>query len=297
MSREPKISKTTGPAARLTRRRLLTAAPALAATGLAATGLAAPAVAQGVTRWRLVTAWPMDAPGPGTSARRIAERITALSGGRLEIELYAAGELVPAFEVLDAVSQGTAELGHAAAFFWAGKLPPAVFFIAVPFGLSPEAHNAWIYEGGGQALYDALYAPLGVKPFLAGNSGLQMGGWYRREIKSLEDVKGLKIRMPGIGGEVMRRLGATAVSVPPGEIFPALQAGTVDAAEFLGPWSDLAMGFDRVAPFYYWPGFHEPNGSAEAIVNLETLTALPADLQALVAVVCESENARGLAEA
>jgi TRAP-type mannitol/chloroaromatic compound transport system substrate-binding protein len=245
----------------------------------------------------MVTSWPRGAPGPGTSADRIARRITAMSAGRLDVRVYGAGELVPAFEVFDAVSLGTAEIGHSAAFFWAGKMPAAPFFTAVPFGLLPEAHHAWILSGGGQALWDELYGRHGVKPYLAGNSGMQMGGWFNRRIETRDDLRGLRVRMPGLGGEVLRRLGGTPVNLPPGEIFQALQTGVVDGAEFLGPWSDLALGLDQAAGFYYWPGFHEPNGSAECLVNREALDALPEDLRGLVAMACEAETALGLAEA
>ncbi len=280
---------------RLGRRALIGAGAAGALTGALAG--AAPALAQGPTQWTLVTSWPKGAPGPGTTARRIAERITLMSGGRLSVKLYGAGEIVPAFEVFDAVAQGTADLGHTASFFWSGKFEAAPFFTAVPFGLTPDGHHAWIYHGGGQALWDELYAAAGVKPFLAGNSGMQMGGWVKREITDLEDLKGLKYRIPGLGGEVMRRLGVTAVSLPPGEILPALQSGAIDGAEFLGPWSDLALSLNKAAPYYYWPGFHEPNGSAECLVNRRSFDALPEDLRAIVAAACEAENARGLAEA
>ncbi len=283
----------------LSRRRLLRGGAALAgAAGATSAGIAAPAVRAAETRqWKLVTSWPANAPGPGTTAARLAERITRGSNGRLAVQVFGAGELVPAFEVFDAVASGTAEMGHTAALFWSGKMAIAPIFTAAPFGLLPEAHNAWIYYGGGQALWDALYGRFGVKPYLAGNSGFQMGGWYRRRIEGLEDLKGLKIRMPGLGGEILRRLGAAPLSLPPGEIFTALQTGTIDAAEFLGPWSDSALGFQKVAPYYYWPGFHEPNGSAEALVNAEALESLPDDLVGLIETACEAENNRGLAEA
>ncbi len=275
----------------LTRRHLLAGVAAASAVPLSG------ARARDSLRWRMATSWPKDAPGPGTTARRLAESITRLSGGRLSVELHGAGELVPAFEVFDAVQSGTAEMGHSASFFWAGKIPAAPFYTAVPFGLHPEMHNAWLDFGGGQALWDELYGAHGVKPFAAGNSGMQMGGWYNREIAALDDLKGLKVRMPGLGGEVLRKLGGSAVSIPPGEIYQALASGVVDGAEFLGPWSDQAMGFADAAKYYYWPGFHEPNGSAECLVNLAAYAALPEDLQALVAQACAAENLRGQAEA
>lgn len=268
-----------------------------AIAGIGAATLAAPAIASGTIEWRMVTSWPKNLPGPGVSAERLAARLETLSGGRLKVRVFAAGELVPALEVFDAVATGTAEMAHTASFFWQGKAPAATFFTAVPFGLTPLEHMAWIEAGGGQKIWDDLYRPFGVKPFMAGNTGFQMGGWYRREINGLDDIKGLKIRMPGLGGEVLRRLGATPVSLPPGEILPALQSGVVDATEFLGPFSDIAMGFYKVAPFYYWPGFHEPNGTGEAVVSLKALEALPDDLRAIVATATSVESATSLAEA
>ncbi|MCG8361165.1 MAG: TRAP transporter substrate-binding protein [Kiloniellales bacterium] len=277
-------------------RRALLAAGASAAPAWIAAG-SAPAAAQARHDWTMVTSWPKGAPGPGTTADRIARRLTALSGGRLSVKLFAAGELVPALEVFDAVAGDVAQIGHSASFFWAGKLEASAFFTAIPFGLTPDAHNAWLYEGGGQALWDELYADAGLKPFAAGNSGMQMGGWYKRELKARDDLKGLKLRMPGLGGEVVRRLGVTAVNLAPGEILPALQSGAIDGAEFLGPWSDQALGFYKAAPYYYWPGFHEPNGTGECLINKAAFDALRPELQAIVAAACEAENAYALAEA
>jgi TRAP-type mannitol/chloroaromatic compound transport system substrate-binding protein len=259
--------------------------------------MAAPAVARGETRrWRMVTSWPKRLPGPGLSAERIATRIGAMSGGRLEIAVSAAGEIVPAFEVLDAVGSGVAEMGHTAAFYWQGKEPAAAFFTTVPFGLTPNEHVAWIDAGGGQTLWDELYAPFGVKPFMGGNTGVCMGGWFRREIKSRDDVRGLKLRSLGLGGEVYRRLGAIAQTTSPGEILIALQSGVIDGAEFVGPGSDIALGLYRFAPFYYGPGFNKPNGTGECIVALKAWAALDAELQAIVAHACAAEASFALAE-
>src|SRR6476619_1038334 len=184
-------------------RRTLTATMAAAA----AAALAAPSVARAQTqKWRMVTSWPRRLPGPGMSAERVAERIKRLSGGRIDITVYAAGEVVPAFGVLDAVGNGVADIGHTAAFYWQGKMPAAAFFTTVPFGLTPNEHVAWIDAGGGQALWDELYAPFGVKPFMAGNTGVCMGGWFRNEIADVAALKGMKLRSLGIGGAVYRRL-------------------------------------------------------------------------------------------
>ena len=245
--------------------------------------LATPALAQSDKRkWRMITSWPKRLPGPGMSAERIAERIGALSGGRLEVTVSAAGEVVPAFEVLDAVGSGVAEMGHTAAFYWQGKEPAAAFFTTVPFGLIPNEHVSWIDAGGGQALWDELYAPFGVKPFMGGNTGVCMGGWFRRELKSRDDVHGLKIRSLGLGGEVYRRLGAIPQTTSPGEILVALQSGVIDGAEFVGPGSDIALGLYRFAPFYYGPGFNKPNGTGECIVSLKAWETLDDEMKAIV---------------
>lgn len=263
---------------------------------IGATALASPALGQAPVRWRMATSWPENLPGPGVTARRITERVAALSDGRFVIDLYAAGELVPALEAFDAVEGGTVDMAHTAALFWGGKVPAAPIFTAAPFGLTPLEHVMWIEQGGGQALWDRAYAPFGIKPFMAGNTGVQMGGWFKRPIETLDDWRGLKIRMPGLGGEVAKRLGATPVTLAPGDILPALQAGTIDAAEFLGPASDAAMGFYRAASVYHYPGFHEPNGTGEALVSITALGALPADLRAILEQSLAAENAFALAE-
>ena len=260
--------------------------------------LAAPSVARAQTRrWRMVTSWPKRLPGPGMSAERVAERIAAMSGGRLQITVHAAGEVVPAFEVLDAVGSGVAEIGHTAAFYWQGKQPAAAFYTTVPFGLTPTEHVAWVDAGGGQALWDELYAPFGVKPFMGGNTGICMGGWFRREVEGPRRLQGLKIRALGLGGEVFRRLGATPQTTPPGEILTSLQSGVLDAAEFVGPGTDIALGLYRVAPFYYGPGFNKPNGTGECIVSLARLELRSTPrLKAIVAHACATEASFALAE-
>lgn len=275
----------------------LTRRASLGLLGTSPVALAAPALASGKIKWRMVTSWPKNLPGPGITAQRLADSITALSDGRLSVELFAAGEIVPALETFSAVSDGVAQIAHTASLFWTGKVPAAPLFTAAPFGLTPIEHVTWIDHGGGQQVWDKLYAPFGIKPFMAGNTGFQMGGWYKRELTGLADLQGLKIRMPGLGGDVMRRLGASPVTLPPAEILTALQTGVIDATEFLGPSSDFAMGFYKAAKYYYAPGFHEPNGSGEALVSLSALGALPDDLRAIVAVACAAENIRALGEA
>src|SRR6185369_14306913 len=254
--------------AKLTRRNLVAGAVGAAA-------IAAPSVARAQTkRWRMVTSWPKRLPGPGMSAERVAERIAALSGGRMQITVHAAGELTPAFEVLDAVGGGVAEMGHTASFYWQGKMPAAAYFTTVPFGLTPAEHVAWVEAGGGQQLWDELYAPFGAKPFMGGNTGVCMGGWFRRELRGLDDLRGLKIRSLGLGGEVYRRLGSTPQTTPPGEILTSLQSGVLDAAEFVGPGTDISLGLYRVAPVYTGPGFNKPNGTGECLVSLRAWETL-----------------------
>src|ERR1051326_8497605 len=269
----------------VTRRKLVQGSAAGALGAVAAPSLA---FAQN-KRWRMVTSWPKRLPGPGMSAERVAERIRSMSGGRLDIAVHAAGEVVPAFEVLDAVGGNVAEMGHTASFYWQGKMPAAAFFTTVPFGLTPGEHVAWVEAGGGQALWDELYAPFGVKPFMGGNTGVCMGGWFRRAVATLDDVRGLKIRSLGLGGEVYRRLGATPQTTPPGEILTSLQSGVLDAAEFVGPGTDIALGLYRVAPHYLGPGFNKPNGTGECIVNLKVWEGLDAEMKAIVAHACAAE--------
>lgn len=258
----------------------------------------APAVQTGggKFKWRMTTTWPKNFPGLGTGANQLAKYITDMSGGRLEVEVFGGGEIVPALEAFDAVSQGTAQMGHGAAYYWKGKSPATQFFAAVPFGLNAQETNAWIYYGGGQKLWDDLYADFNLKPFLAGNTGVQMGGWFNREIDSLEDMKGLKMRMPGLGGDVLTAIGATPKLLPGGEIFTALESGAIDATEWVGPYNDLAFGFYKVARYYYYPGWHEPGTALEAFVNKSAFDELPRDLQDVVTVACQAANLDMLSE-
>jgi TRAP-type mannitol/chloroaromatic compound transport system substrate-binding protein len=198
--------------------------------------------------------------------------------------------------VLDAVGGGVAEMGHTAAFYWQGKQPAAAYYTTVPFGLTPMEHVAWVDAAGGQPLWDELYAPFGVKPFMGGNTGVCMGGWFRREVKGLDDLKGLKVRSLGLGGEVYRRLGGTPQTTPPGEILTSLQSGVLDAAEFVGPGTDIALGLYRVAPNYYGPGFNKPNGTGECIVSLKAWEALDAETKAIIAHACAAEASFALSE-
>jgi TRAP-type mannitol/chloroaromatic compound transport system substrate-binding protein len=244
----------------------------------------------------MVTTWPKNFPGLGTGANNLAKLITEMTGGRIEVKVYGAKELVPAFEVFDAVSRGTAEMGHGAAYYWKGKSEAAQFFAAVPFGLTAQEMNGWLYHGGGMELWESLYSKFNLVPAAAGNTGVQMGGWFNKEIKSIKDLNGLKMRIPGLGGEVLKRAGGTPVSLPGGELYTSLQSGAIDATEFVGPYNDLAFGLYKVAKFYYYPGWHEPGTTLEAIINKKALEALPADLQSIVRNACKVVNQDMLAE-
>lgn len=243
-----------------------------------------------VRHWKMVTSWPLNFPGLGVGANTLAEMITKLSGGRIVVKVYGGGELVPAFEVFDAVSRGTAELGHSASYYWKGKAPAAQFFAAVPFGMNAQEANGWLYYGGGLELWRELYAPFNLVPFPAGNTEVQMGGWFNKEINSVADLAGLKMRIPGLGGEVLRRAGGTPVSLPGAELFTALQSGTIDATEWVGPYNDLAFGLHKAARYYYYPGWHEPGPTLELMVNKELYEGLPEDLQQIVAVAAQAAN-------
>jgi len=242
--------------------------------------------------WKMVTAWPRDFPGLGEGANYLAKTITDMSGGRLQVKVYGGNELVPPFEVFDAVSNGTAQMGHAAAYYWKGKVPEAQFFGAVPFGMNAQETNAWLYEGEGLKLWQELYAPFNLIPFPAGQTGVQMGGWFNREIHSMEDIKGLVMRIPGLGGEVLKRAGGSPKSLPGAELFTALQTGNIDATEWVGPYNDLAFGLHQAAKYYYYPGWHEPTACLECLVNKSAFESLPADLQAIVRVATRATNAQ-----
>lgn len=256
--------------------------------GAAATSLAAPAVAQDIRQWNMVTAWPKNLPGPGVAAQMLADRITTLSGGRLEIKLHAAGELVPGRGVFDAVSEGTAELYHAVPAYWGSKSNGILLFGSQPFGLRADEQFGWLYHGGGQALYDEIYGRFNLKPFLCGNSGPQWQGWFRNEIHSLDDLKGLKFRTTGLASKMCSKIGMAVQAMGPRDMFQGLQTGALDAGEFIGPWTDSAVGFHQVAKNYYWPGVGEPSSAEECAVNSDAYAALPDDLKQVVSFACES---------
>ncbi len=240
--------------------------------------------------WKMVTSWPKNFPGVGVGAERFAKLVNEMSNGRLTVKVYAAGELVPALEVFDAVSRGTAEMGHGAPYYWKGKVPAAQFFCALPFGPNAAEMNAWLFKGGGMQMWEEVYKPFGVLPILCGSTGVQTAGWFNKEINSPADFEGLKMRTPGLGGEVLTKMGGTVVNLPAGEIFTALQTGAIDATEWIGPYNDLALGLHKAAKYYYTPGWQEPNVTFELDVNLKAWETLPADLQAIVRAAARDVN-------
>ncbi len=273
--------------------RKLAAGSAALGAGL---GLSNTAHARAKYRWKMVTTWPKNFPGLGTAANNLAALIGEMSGGRIRVKVYGAKELVPAFEVFDAVTRGTAQMGHGAAYYWKGKSDTAQFFSTVPFGLTAQEMNAWMYHAGGLELWRELYKPFGLIPAPAGNTGVQMGGWFNKEINSVADLKGLKMRIPGLGGEVLKRAGGTPVNLPGGELFTALSNKVIDATEWVGPYNDLAFGFYKITKYYYYPGFHEPGTTLEALINREAFEELPKDLQSIVLNACKVVNQDLLSE-
>jgi TRAP-type mannitol/chloroaromatic compound transport system substrate-binding protein len=265
-----------------------------AAAGAAAT-VAAPAIAraQAQFNWRMTSAYPPGAAfyfvGPG-SATDLAKRIEAMSGGRLKIQVFGAGELIPALEGFDAVSAGTVEMNHANAYFWTGKSFAAQYFTAVPFGLNFQGINGWLYEGGGMPLYQEVYERFNLVAFPCGNTGVQMTGWFKKPVEKVDDFKGLKMRIPGLAAKVYSALGVDVRLLPGGEIFPALERGVIDAAEFVGPFQDRRLGLHKAAKYYYTTGWHETATVSELIVNKAAWGKLPADLKAIVENACAACN-------
>ncbi len=280
------------------RRDFLKKTGAGAAAAVAGTAVAAPAVwAKGKTyNWKMVTTWPPNLPVLQTGAERFAKRVGQVSEGRIKIKVFAGGELVPPMNVFDAVSQGTVECGSGASYYWAGKVPAAQWFAAVPFGLNAQGINAWLYSGGGLKLWEEVYAPFNLIARPQGNTGVQMGGWFRKEMKTIGDYKGLKMRIPGLGGKVIAKAGGTVVLLPGGEIFTSLERGVIDATEWVGPMHDLRMGFYKAAKYYYYPGWHEPGTCLEVMFNKKKYDSLPKDLQAIIDAVAMETNLWSLSE-
>ncbi|MGQ4877876.1 TRAP transporter substrate-binding protein [Billgrantia sp. LNSP4103-1] len=268
----------------------------LGAAGVAAAPFVSTAKAQETITWDMVTSWPTNFPALGTGANDFAKRIEQLSNGRMRVRVHGAGELVPPLEVFDAVAAGTAQMGHSASYYWRGKVAASQFFTAVPFGMTTTETNAWLYHGGGQELWDEVYAKHNLKPFPVGNTGTQPGGWFKKEINSLADLQGIKLRLPGLAGEAMNRIGVTTVNMPGGEIFTSMQTGVLDAADWVSPYNDLAFGLHQVADFYYTSAWNEPSAVLEGTVNLDAWNELPDDLKAVVTEAARASNLAMISE-
>ncbi|ADE16786.1 TRAP dicarboxylate transporter- DctP subunit [Nitrosococcus halophilus Nc 4] len=243
-----------------------------------------------IIRWRMVTTWPPGFPVLQEGAERFAKNIEAMSGGRLRIKVFAGGELIPPLETFEAVSQGAVHMGHGSAYYWAGRIPAAQFFSTVPFGMTAKGMNTWLYDGGGLKMWREIYVPFNVVPFPLGNTGVQMGGWFNKKIESAEDLKGLKMRIPGLGGKVFAKAGGNPVLLAGAEVYTALERNTIDATEWIAPFHDQRLGLNRAAQYYYYPGWHEPGTVLELIVNKEAWESLPKDLQAIISVAAQAEN-------
>jgi TRAP-type mannitol/chloroaromatic compound transport system substrate-binding protein len=295
------------------KRRQILGAVAAVATGTTVTGILGsknnkkqvikkdtkvcmPNISKGIKRFRMVTTWPKDFPGLGQMPNRFAKALKDMTSGLMEVKVYSAGELVGAMESFDATATGAADMYHGAEYYWQGKSKGFSFFTSVPMGMTAAEIMGWIDHGGGQKLWDNLSANFNIKPFQAGNTGHQTGGWFKKKINTLDDFKGLKMRMPGLGGEVIRRLGGAAVQLSGGEIYQALQSGSIDATEWVGPWNDYAFGFYREAPYYYAPGFHEPGASLAVGINLDIWNNLSNSEQSIIKYACKSANDTSLGE-
>lgn len=249
--------------------------------GLGAVALAAPAVAQGRIEWNMPSGFPKAAPGVGTNSTRFAELVEKMSDGRMVLSVYGAGELVPPFGVEDAVQQGNVPIGHTTPYYAASKTAAAHWFTGVPFGLTATEHFAWLKWGGGQEIWGEVYAERNLKPIYSGNSGVQAGGWFKQRIEGLSDLQGLNMRIAGLGGEMMRKLGVNAVLMPAGEIFQAMQSGAIDAAEWVGPLLDQAFGLQRITNLCYTPAYAEPSAGLEIVFNTDAWSELSDDLKAI----------------
>lgn len=246
--------------------------------------------------WKMVTTWSPHFPVLGEGADELAKTIEVMSEGRIKIQVYGGGELVPPLETFDAVSQGLSEMGHSASYYWAGKAPASQFFTSVPFGMSSKDTYNWFYEGGGMELWNEVYSPFNITVFPAGNTGTQMGGWFNKEIKSVADLKGLKIRLPGIGGKIISKAGATSILSPGGEIYTNLERGVIDATDWIGPYHDYLMGFHKIAKYYYYPSWSERTGVVELLLNKSAYNELPGDLKEIIKTAALAANQKMLSK-
>src|SRR3989442_4063239 len=264
------------------RRFIVKAGGVLVAAGATAAVDAPNVIAQAKYQWRMATSWTPALDILQGMAQRFAKQVDEMSGGRLKIQVYAAGELIPAFGVFDACSQGTLETYNSASYYWAGKEPAVQWFTTVPFGMDAQAQMAWYYESDGLKLWEETYAPFGLVPRPSGATGIQMGGWFRKKINSVADLKGLKFRIPGLGGKVVAKAGGTVVLTPGGEIYTALERGVIDGSEWVGPHDDMKLGLHQTARYYYYPGWHEPGTTGEFVFNVKAYQSLPVELQKIL---------------
>jgi TRAP-type mannitol/chloroaromatic compound transport system substrate-binding protein len=254
----------------------------LAGCGGADTDSAAAVDTSKIFRWKMVTTWPANFPIFQEGAEKFADDVRIMSNGRLDIQVFAGGELVPALQAFDAVSQGSVEMGHGSPYYWAGKVPEAQFFSTVPFGMTARGMHAWLFHGGGLEIWREIYEPFNIYPIPMGNTGIQMGGWFNKKIDSVADLDGLRMRMPGLGGKVLKKAGGNPVLMSGGEIYTALERGIIDATEWVAPFHDLRLGLNRAARYYYYPGWHEPGTEFELMINIARWQQLPEDLQKIV---------------
>ena len=278
------------------RRSLIKKVGLVAGATAAASTFAAPAIAQKKIDMVIVASWGRDFPGLGTSAQRFAKRVSDMTEGRINVKYFAAGERVGAFDVFDEVASGNAQAYLSAEYYWKGKHPGFAYFTSVPFGLTYTEMSAWIHHMGGQQLWDKLSGEFGLKCLSCGNTGVQMGGWFNKEIETADDLKGLKMRIPGLGGDVMAKLGASPVSLPGGQIYENLVSGAIDATEWVGPWNDYFMKFYEAAKYYYYPGMHEPGGFISLGMNAAWWGGLSKTDQLLLTAASGQENDLLMAE-
>lgn len=267
-----------------------------AGSAAAASAVASPAVATGKRELRMALAWPLNYPGYGTSAQILAKKITEATNGRLTVKPYGANEIVPVQDMFDAVAQGRVDMYHAIEYYWEDKNPAFNFFASIPFGLNPIEMDTWLHKYGGQELWDELSARYNIKPLAAGNTGVQMGGWFNKPVQTAADMRGLRIRVTGLAAEVAKSFGAEPVLIPGGKVVEALKSGEIDAAEWVGPWNDMALGLHGAAKYYYHPGFHEPGTQVSVGMNLDLWIGLTEGEKELVKMACRTESIRMLSE-
>lgn len=268
------------------KRNLLVSMAVLSALGFVCMGFGpqADAVAADVKtfKWKMVTTWPPKFPVVDEAITRMIKNIETMSQGRLKIEHHPGGTLIPPMETFEAVRGGMAEMGSSCSYYWGGKVPEAPIFTTAPYGMTVQEGTSWIYNGGGLQLWHELYAPFNIVPFPMINTGVQMGGWFNKEIKGLADLKGLKMRIPGLGGKVMAKAGVNVVLLPPSEIFVSLERGVIDAADWIAPYHDKRIGLHQAAKYYYYPGWHEPNTVGELLINKKAWESIPEDLKIII---------------